>query len=55
MSRSEDANASRVEPSGAAPAWWIVCSRDLANLWIGGYATLLMDGCPLGLSGIMFQ
>ena len=25
-------------PAGAAPAWWVVCSRELADLWIGGKA-----------------
>lgn len=35
-------NESRVEPSGArSPVWWIVCARELQELWIGGKALTL--------------
>ena len=34
---------SRVEPSGSAlPAWWLVFTRELADLWIGGKALNLI-------------
>jgi ABC-type transport system involved in multi-copper enzyme maturation permease subunit len=28
--------------SDGAPAWWVVCSRELAELWMGGYASVLI-------------
>ena len=42
MTRSEYADAGRFAVSSAAPTWWVVCSRELADLWIGGKAPLLM-------------
>ena len=42
MSQSECADARRFEASSAAPTWWVVCSKELADLWIGGKAPLLM-------------
>ena len=42
MSPQVHAAAVRVEPSGVAPAWLIVLSRELADLWIGGKALVLM-------------
>ena len=36
-------NDRRVEPSGsAAPAWWIVFTTELADLWIGGKGLILV-------------
>jgi ABC-type transport system involved in multi-copper enzyme maturation permease subunit len=33
----------RMEPSAsAAPTWWVVCSRELRDLWIGGKALYLI-------------
>ena len=29
-------------PSSAAPTWWVVCSRELTDLWLGGYAAVLI-------------
>ena len=42
MSLSEQAAVGRFAPSAPAPAWWVVCSRELADLWIGGKALILM-------------
>ena len=33
---------SQVEPMKAAPIWWIVCAQELIDLWVGGYASILM-------------
>jgi ABC-2 type transport system permease protein len=29
-------------PGAVAPAWWLVCSRELTDLWIGGKALILL-------------
>src|SRR5437016_10373918 len=41
-------------PAGAAPAWWVVCSRELADLWIGGKALILMLLFCLLLGGVTY-
>ena len=33
---------SQVGPMKAAPIWWIVCAHELKDLWVGGYASILM-------------
>ena len=39
MSEKQNANQNRNEPSGRAlPTWWLVFSRELSQLWIGGRA-----------------
>ena len=39
MSDTRALNSSRVEPSGSAsPTWWLVFSKELHELWIGGRA-----------------
>lgn len=43
MSNEQDANEGRFESSGPAlPAWWLVFTRELADLWIGGKALVLI-------------
>ena len=43
MSDTHTATTGRTQPSGsAAPAWWIICSRELRDLWIGGKALQLI-------------
>jgi len=43
MSERHPANDRRLEPTGAAsPTWWIVFSRELHDLWIGGKALYLI-------------
>jgi ABC-type transport system involved in multi-copper enzyme maturation permease subunit len=43
MSTLARATTLRLEPSGsAAPTWWVVCSRELRDLWIGGKALYLI-------------
>ena len=38
----QDVADSRVKPSGSAlPTWWLVFTRELADLWIGGKALIL--------------
>ena len=43
MSDIQSARGRREEPSGrAVPTWWLVFSRELADLWIGGKALYLI-------------
>ena len=42
MSRQAHVTAGRFEPSDVAPTWWVVCSRELADLWLGGKVPILM-------------
>ncbi len=42
MSAGRDVNDRRGEPRRAEPTWWIVCSRELGDLWIGGKALISM-------------
>jgi ABC-type transport system involved in multi-copper enzyme maturation permease subunit len=43
MSDTQTATTGRPQPSGtAAPVWWIICSRELRDLWIGGKALQLI-------------
>jgi ABC-type transport system involved in cytochrome c biogenesis permease component len=43
MSNRAAVSKSRVAPAGAAaPAWWVVFSRELTDLWIGGKALNLI-------------
>ncbi len=46
--------ATRKGSSGAAPAWWVVCSRELTDLWIGGKALILMLLFCLLLGGVTY-
>lgn len=32
----------RLAPSVAAPGWWVVCARELTDMWIGGKALILL-------------
>ena len=53
MSNKESVNGSRLESSGSAlPAWWLVFTRELADLWIGGKALILILAYSV-LLGIM--
>ena len=52
LSDKQDLTDSRVEPSGSTmPAWWLVFTRELADLWIGGkaLALILIYGILLGI------
>ncbi len=51
MSDIQNVNYTQVEPpaiaarqrsSSAAPAWWVVCTRELNQLWMGGKAPVLL-------------
>ena len=43
MSDKQNVDDSRAEPSGSAsPAWWLMFSRELTDLWIGGKALNLI-------------
>ena len=43
LSKEKNRNVRQIELSGSAnPAWWIVLSRELADLWIGGKALYLI-------------
>jgi ABC-2 family transporter protein len=43
VSRQSSVDQIRRLPSGSAlPAWWLVCRRELADLWIGGKALILI-------------
>src|SRR5574341_1170028 len=43
MSEKEKFNSRQVESwQSASPAWWIVLSRELADLWLGGKALYLI-------------
>lgn len=43
MSKKQYGNGGRIESSGSAlPAWWLVFTRELADLWIGGKALILI-------------
>ena len=42
MSSQHDVNQSQSRGSAAAPIWWVVCSRELTDLWMGGYASILI-------------
>jgi len=43
MREKQTVNESRMEPSGrAAPTWWLVFSKELRDLWIGGRALNLI-------------
>jgi ABC-type transport system involved in cytochrome c biogenesis permease component len=52
MSNARTVNDARVEPSGGAPAWWLVFTSELHELWIGGKAPVLLLIFS-GLLGIM--
>lgn len=43
MSDKRKVDNSRVEPSGSAlPEWWLMASRELTDLWIGGKVFILL-------------
>jgi ABC-type Na+ efflux pump permease subunit len=42
MSNEQSVNKKPSRSSDGAPAWWVVCSRELADLWMGGYASILI-------------
>ena len=43
LSKEKNGNVRQIKLSGSAiPAWWIVFSRELADLWIGGKALYLI-------------
>jgi len=42
MSNEPSVNQKPSRTSDGAPAWWVVCSRELADLWMGGYASILI-------------
>jgi ABC-type transport system involved in cytochrome c biogenesis permease component len=43
MSSKKNKNEDQTESSGSAlPAWWLVFTRELADLWIGGKALILI-------------
>ena len=42
MSNTQNVQDHRMETSRAAPAWWLVCTKELTELWIGGKALYLI-------------
>lgn len=57
MSHEQAMHRSRVAPSGSgAPIWWVVFSRELHELWIGGRALtlLLIYSLLLGIQTYVF-
>ena len=57
MSERHPGNDRRLEPTGAAsPTWWIVFSRELHDLWIGGKALylILIYAVLLGIYSYLF-
>src|SRR5207244_12629406 len=57
MSGIHRGNDRRLEPTGAAsPTWWIVFSRELHDLWIGGKALylILIYAVLLGIYSYLF-
>jgi len=42
MSNARIVHDTRVEPSGGAPAWWLVFTSELQELWMGGKAPVLL-------------
>src|SRR6266498_5445837 len=43
MSEKENLNSRQIESwHSAAPAWWVVLSRELADLWVGGKALYMI-------------
>ena len=57
MSERHPGNDRRLEPTGAAsPTWWIVFSRELQDLWIGGKALylILIYAVLLGIYSYLF-
>ena len=42
MSKAQIVNDNRVQQSGGAPAWWLVFTSELHELWIGGKAPVLL-------------
>lgn len=53
MRNKQNVNEGRSELSGSAlPAWWLVFTRELADLWIGGKALILILAYSI-LLGIM--
>jgi hypothetical protein len=43
INKPQTISTTHIEPSGnASPAWWLVFIRELADLWIGGKAVILI-------------
>ena len=42
MSPTRSVNDTRVAPSGGTPAWWLVFTSELHELWMGGKAPVLL-------------
>jgi ABC-type Na+ efflux pump permease subunit len=42
MSNQQDVNERPSRASDGAPVWWVVCSRELTDLWIAGYGSILL-------------
>ncbi len=42
MSTQRAVNQTMRRASGAAPTWWVVGSQELTDLWMGGYASILI-------------
>ena len=42
MRNQQNANQRPSGTSGGAPTWWVVCSRELVDLWFGGFASILI-------------
>src|SRR6266568_7356979 len=47
--------AAHKRPSGVAPVWWVVCSRELIELWVGGKALILILLFCLVQGGIAYS
>ena len=55
ISRQPSLTLTHVEPSGnAAPAWWLVFVRELADLWIGGRAFNMILIYSILLGGMVY-
>ena len=42
MRNAQSVNDTRVEPTGGAPAWWLVFTSEIHELWMGGKAPVLL-------------
>ena len=42
MNNNKNVKEARLQPRGTAPTWWLVFLRELAELWMGGKAPILL-------------
>jgi len=58
ITKQQSLSTTHIEPSGnASPAWWLVFTRELADLWIGGKAfnLILIYSIMLGIMVYVFS